>query len=258
VTAPQQQVPPRTETEYIQAVAILLAAGGTLAATETALVALMAPLKLSLTAIRTALRLAASAKMSPQFMLAVQKSSRGGPVQITAGSQKRYQAAYLITAAKRIHKAELRAGLSPKKQDPDLDTNQALAARHKPVTTERLSEKTEAAKDAQRAEALKQEKLFLELHKRAQVAREKAAIKSELALKQHGKVLGWYAVQDGTASAECAAAHGHNFNAGKRPIIGYPGSVHPYCRCNPGPAWADNQPVDIVVHSLIKKKERAL
>lgn len=46
--------------------------------------------------------------------------------------------------------------------------------------------------------------------------------------------VGWYAVLDDRTSPECRAANGKNFYADRMPEIGYPGAVHPSCRCRPG------------------------
>lgn len=51
-----------------------------------------------------------------------------------------------------------------------------------------------------------------------------------------GTLLGWYALIDGRTDGSCIAANGTNFYAEVPPMIGYPGSVHPHCRCRPGPA----------------------
>jgi hypothetical protein len=55
-----------------------------------------------------------------------------------------------------------------------------------------------------------------------------------------GGLLGWYSRNDDRTSAECLAAHGKNFDPNVIPPIGYPGSVHPHCRCRPGPAHKTN------------------
>lgn len=51
---------------------------------------------------------------------------------------------------------------------------------------------------------------------------------------EYGDLLGWYTVRDSHTSAECLAANGKNFYASAMPLIGYPGGVHPHCRCYPG------------------------
>jgi hypothetical protein len=67
--------------------------------------------------------------------------------------------------------------------------------------------------------------------------REKAAAQVDSASMEHGRLLGWHTVLDAKTSLECIAAHGHNFHADVMPPIGYPGMVHPNCRCRPGPPF---------------------
>jgi len=45
------------------------------------------------------------------------------------------------------------------------------------------------------------------------------------------RMLGWQAVIDNSTTPECRAANGKNFRADRPPVIGWPGSVHPKCRC---------------------------
>jgi hypothetical protein len=64
--------------------------------------------------------------------------------------------------------------------------------------------------------------------------REKAGAAVDSASMEHGRLLGWHTVIDQRTSPECLAAAGHNFHADQMPAIGYPGMVHPNCRCFPG------------------------
>lgn len=57
-------------------------------------------------------------------------------------------------------------------------------------------------------------------------------------------LLGWYAVNDARTSSECRAASGRNFYFNRPPVIGYPGAVHPNCRCTPGPPHPRGTMVD--------------
>lgn len=54
------------------------------------------------------------------------------------------------------------------------------------------------------------------------------------AARRYGPNLGWHARMDARTSEECRQANGRNFDAGRIPSIGYPGTVHPHCRCKPG------------------------
>ena len=84
------------------------------------------------------------------------------------------------------------------------------------------------------AEAAKREERYFAQHLDAMLNRAKSAAAVDRAAKQYGDVLGWYAVLDNRTSLECRAANGKNFNASVRPPIGYPGAVHPFCRCKAG------------------------
>lgn len=64
--------------------------------------------------------------------------------------------------------------------------------------------------------------------------RENASAAVDSASMEHGRLLGWYSLRDRKTSPECRMAHGSNFYADQMPSIGYPGMVHPNCRCQPG------------------------
>jgi F like protein len=86
------------------------------------------------------------------------------------------------------------------------------------------------------ADGLARERRYYSLHLAAMWNRAAAAGKTDMAALEHGDLLSWNAVLDGKTSAECRAADGKNYHASVMPAIGYPGSVHPHCRCYPGPA----------------------
>lgn len=83
--------------------------------------------------------------------------------------------------------------------------------------------------------AMGQERKHLQRHQQAAANRLAAAVAIDRRVRVHGKTLGWYAVMDERTSAECRAANGRNFDATRRPPIGFPGTVHPHCRCKAGP-----------------------
>lgn len=85
------------------------------------------------------------------------------------------------------------------------------------------------------------EKRFYGQHLDAIYQRTMAAAKVDGAADEYGDLLGWYTVHDGKTSPECKAADQHNFYASAMPMIGYPGGVHPHCRCYPGPPYAGAQ-----------------
>jgi hypothetical protein len=64
-------------------------------------------------------------------------------------------------------------------------------------------------------------------------SRMSAASRTDSAASLYGTVLGWAARMDSHTSAECRAADGRNYRADTMPLIGYPGMVHPHCRCFP-------------------------
>lgn len=79
------------------------------------------------------------------------------------------------------------------------------------------------------------EKHLYEAHMKAMERRVEMAKKVDVMSDQHGNMLGWYATLDRRTDPECRAADGKNFLADRVPVIGYPGTVHPNCRCVPGP-----------------------
>lgn len=60
----------------------------------------------------------------------------------------------------------------------------------------------------------------------------------------YGELLGWHATLDRRTSDECRAAHQKNFYALRPPVIGYPGTTHPHCRCRPGAPFDGAKLVD--------------
>jgi hypothetical protein len=93
-------------------------------------------------------------------------------------------------------------------------------------------------------EALRRERTWYRAHETARRNRQDTAQAVDVEAGKYGALLGWFARDDGKTSPECKAAHGANFRAGQRPAIGYPGSVHPHCRCVPGPPFATRATVD--------------
>lgn len=94
-----------------------------------------------------------------------------------------------------------------------------------------------------REELLRTERRYFKQHIDAVQKRREAALAVDRAANRFGPTLGWYAVRDSRTSPECLAAHGKNFDATIRPPIGYPGSVHRFCRCKAGPKFATSQTV---------------
>lgn len=133
-----------------------------------------------------------------------------------AGSEPAYRAAYLVAAAGRV-RARVAAGQSY-------------------------------------ADAIAAEQPNWQAHLAAQRNRAVTATNVDRAAAKHRSlVLGWRARMDSRTSAECAAADGKNFRADSRPLIGFPGSVHPHCRCVPVAAFAGAGWVDDVATATERK-----
>ena len=86
------------------------------------------------------------------------------------------------------------------------------------------------------AELLPKERRYFGQHLDAIRNRAQAAMDVDMAALMYGPLLGWNTIHDSRTSAECRAADGKNFRADVQPAIGWPGAVHPHCRCYPGPA----------------------
>lgn len=102
--------------------------------------------------------------------------------------------------------------------------------------------------------AVAKEQRYYAQHVHASNNRTQAAALADSTAQQHGKpdpttgkpgvLLGWHAVMDDRTSTECRAAHGKNWLITAIPKIGLPGTVHPHCRCKPGPPWPTRKLVD--------------
>lgn len=130
----------------------------------------------------------------------------GPALSATLAGERAYRAAYLVASARRVQAAV----------DRGVPLREALAA----------------------------EAPNFRAHVGAQRNRRRAALAVDKAAARHGLMLGWRARMDSRTSAECAQADGKNFAATQRPLIGWPGSVHPHCRCRPVAAFAGAGMVD--------------
>lgn len=97
------------------------------------------------------------------------------------------------------------------------------------------------------------EQRFFNQHLEAVTKRRGAASAVDKARARYGNTLGWQAVMDNRTSPECKAANGKNFDAGRIPAIGYPGAVHPFCRCKPVKKYATSQ----TVYSITPERKSA-
>lgn len=207
MTSPAQTPPPAADTQpqdssLIRQIGELLLIGAGIKATIAAIKVLLLPVGLAEETIEAATKLALSVgplNIDPIGMPGSPIKADGGQgkaARNTAQSEVYYRAGYLLNAAKRIE------------QDRRKGTPLISAVRN--------------------------ERRFWTQHRDAQSRRNEAARRIDEVAKAFGPVLGWYAVEDNRTSAECKAAHGRNFPADRRPAIGYPGTVHPHCRCRPG------------------------
>lgn len=105
------------------------------------------------------------------------------------------------------------------------------------------SERIAGLSGDERRAALRRERTYFNQHLDAVKKRRSAASAVDKMRARYGDELGWYAKMDSLTSAECRAANGKNFSASRIPAIGYPGSVHPHCRCKPGKKHATSQTV---------------
>jgi|SRR5579859_5769739 len=82
--------------------------------------------------------------------------------------------------------------------------------------------------------AMARERRYYAQHIAAISHRSLAAARVDSAAMMYGPLIGWYTVHDAHTTPDCLAADGKNFWAGQPPLIGYPGTAHPRCRCWPG------------------------
>jgi hypothetical protein len=91
--------------------------------------------------------------------------------------------------------------------------------------------------EAARQAALERERKWYAAHQAAMWNRARAAGMTDMAAAEHGDLLGWLAVKSPVTSPECKAASGKNYYASRMPDIGFPGAVHPNCKCMPTAPW---------------------
>lgn len=118
---------------------------------------------------------------------------------------------------------------------------QAQEATFRALYVLNATRRIESASD--REAAINRERDFFKLHMEAASKRRTAASSVDKARARYGDDLGWYAKMDSRTSPECREANGKNFSALRVPAIGFPGSVHPHCRCRPGKRHATSQTV---------------
>jgi hypothetical protein len=133
------------------------------------------------------------------------------------------------------------------------------------ASSQRLQQAVDAARrqGGSQAQALRdamdRERQYHAQHLDAQQRRRQAAAQVDVAALRHGvpyvdgvtgrptRLVGWHAKLDAKTSKECRLADGNNFPANRPPSIGYPGAVHPACRCRPGAPHANGQLLDSII-----------
>lgn len=87
------------------------------------------------------------------------------------------------------------------------------------------------AKAEDKRAQMQSERRYFKAHQDAQARRRVVSEQVDAAANRYGPLLGWRAQMDERTTGECRNANGRNFRADHRPAIGYPGTVHPHCRC---------------------------
>ena len=200
---PQQQAPPPAAAQQVQQdIQLAIVTAAVLA---TALTAAEAAAMLTAVFLRFRLSTAAlGAALDVVYAHPPEALGATGPATLSAIRLNRMrQAQFLVAATRRL-------------------TQDIKTARSRGMSV------TEALRDG-----LARERRFYGQHMEAIWKRADAAARTDSAASQYGLTLGWNAIMDGRTSPECRKANGKNFRADQMPRIGYPGAVHPRCRCWP-------------------------
>lgn len=210
-TVHTHQPPPQTD-ETIRHIAEILLAAYAAHKTAEALALYLKPFGLTRPAISAALALAGKGTATrPNARLkGVSGARTTGVVREVRDTEAYYRAAYVFNAARRI--------------TADLSGGDSLP------------------------EAIKKERPNTRAHEQARRNRLNIASKMQKLARQFGPLLGWYRDPLSDSESECVQADGHNFYATQGTIIGYPGSVHPHCRCVAGPPHPGGGMVNEHVH----------
>lgn len=215
MTAPAEAPPTVPEQQAVEQILLTLAAGTTAAGLAGALAGLPG---IPIEAARMLFAAVPGLVELVQAHNAIGDPFSGGPVEWQKRQNLTRRAAYLINAARRMATA-------------------LVTSRHDPGALTR---------------AVDAETRHLRAHVDAVARRQRAAVRVAEALKtERGKgeqpefdlLLGWYAVLDSRTSPDCRKANGKNFDPLRPPAIGLPGTVHPHCRCKPGPSHPTSQTV---------------
>lgn len=216
---PTEEYPqPRSAAENVVLAALAAYVAGSAAAgaagSAAALIAAMVRLGIPRPAVRAVLTMGLSiGRTVPPVPVGAGKLAQ----RHTARAEPLYRAAYLLNAAKRLGKAYAHPPAAKPGEAP-------------PSPQEALQH------------ALEVERRHLISHTQATRQRSSAAAAVDTAARTYGPLLSWVAQLDDRTTPDCRKAHGKNFRVTSPPRIGWPGSVHPTCRCRPGPP-RDGAPV---------------
>lgn len=163
------------------------------------------------------------------------KTGASAPLQAMHRANLMHRAAYLVSAARRLSRPFRgpRLGMGDRLK-ATIETEKRYLAQH----LDAVSNRVRAAEQVGQAMRVQS--------KRVARINETNGVPG----RPSSSLLGWYAVMDERTSAECRRAHGRNFDPRQIPMIGFPGAVHPHCRCRPGPphrtdARVEELPADI-------------
>lgn len=114
----------------------------------------------------------------------------------------------------------------------------------------RMAPAVQSKDDAQLHIAQQREEQYRKAHesmerRRNEAARQVAETVAGMAPDANGEILlGWLSRNTKRTCATCRAAHRRNFNALRRPRIGYPGEVHDSCECKARAPWDTRKRVE--------------
>ncbi len=221
-TEPAEPTP--AERRAIVALAALLAAGFSAAALTPRVRTLLGPLGVSPAAAAAAVRLATQsppARVARTLRLKVATTPRNAdrqPIAQVLSGEPGMRARYLLAASRRLTAAA--------------NNPQSLAV------------------------AVEAERRHYDAHTAAQARRMRAGARVEVATRDHGRVLGWYARRDPRTTPDCAALDRTNFTADRPPAAGWPGTRHGgTCRCTPGPAHATRVSTDEAYAAYLQQQD---
>lgn len=221
-------VPPMDE---IQQVAELLAAGASVSAVSSALAGLAG----------IGARAANALVLMPEIASLIQLPGVTNLGHLSVVNRQHIsnlqrRAAYLINAGRRLGTAVVREKAQPGSIQAAMTRELGLLRQHLEATRLRNEAAGRVQGEYDKVSAQRQ------TENRAKRAAGQETTLGLLA-KSRNIALGWYAVLDKKTSPECRAANGKNFDPLQPPAIGLPGTVHPRCRCVPGPPHPTNERV---------------